>query len=153
MENIRYGNADASDEEVFQAAKLAAADEFITRLPNGYDTFLGDRGMRLSGGQKQRIVIARALLKNPPLLLLDEATSSLDAESEHLVQKALDVAMRNRTTLVIAHRLSTVKQADRIIVLDHGRIIETGNHASLIQHGGLYSNLAKLQFIDSESIL
>jgi ATP-binding cassette subfamily B protein len=109
--------------------------------------------MRLSGGQKQRIVIARALLKNPPLLLLDEATSSLDAESEHLVQQALDGAMRNRTTLVIAHRLSTVKQADRIIVLDHGRIIETGNHASLIQQGGLYSNLAKLQFIDGESIL
>ena len=153
MENIRYGKEDASDEEVFQAAKLAAADEFITRLPKGYDTFLGDRGMRLSGGQKQRIVIARALLKNPPLLLLDEATSSLDAESEHLVQQALDGAMRNRTTLVIAHRLSTVKQADRIIVLDHGRIIETGNHASLIQQGGLYSNLAKLQFIDSESIL
>jgi ATP-binding cassette subfamily B protein len=153
MENIRYGKEDASDEEVFQAAKLAAADEFITRLPKGYDTFLGDRGMRLSGGQKQRIVIARALLKNPPLLLLDEATSSLDAESEHLVQQALDGAMRNRTTLVIAHRLSTVKQADRIIVLDHGRIIETGNHASLIQQGGLYSNLAKLQFIDGESIL
>jgi len=153
MENIRYGKDDASDEEVFHAAKLAAADEFITCLPKGYDTFLGDRGMRLSGGQKQRIVIARALLKNPPLLLLDEATSSLDAESEHLVQKALDVAMRNRTTLVIAHRLSTVKQADRIIVLDHGRIIETGNHASLIQQGGLYSNLAKLQFIDSETML
>ncbi len=153
MENIRYGKEDASDEEVFHAAKLAAADEFITRLPKGYDTFLGDRGMRLSGGQKQRIVIARALLKNPPLLLLDEATSSLDAESEHLVQKALDVAMKNRTTLVIAHRLSTVKQADRIIVLENGRIIETGNHASLIQQGGLYSNLAKLQFTDSETKL
>jgi len=149
MENIRYGKVDASDEEVFQAAKLAAADEFITRLPNGYDTFLGDRGMRLSGGQKQRIVIARALLKNPPLLLLDEATSSLDAESEHLVQQALDVAMKNRTTLVIAHRLSTVKQADRIIVLENGRIIETGTHANLIHQGGLYSNLAKLQFTDS----
>jgi ATP-binding cassette subfamily B protein len=153
MENIRYGKADASDEEVFQAAKLAAADEFITRLPNGYDTFLGDRGMRLSGGQKQRIVIARALLKNPPLLLLDEATSSLDAESEHLVQQALDVAMKNRTTLVIAHRLSTVKQADRIIVLENGRMIETGTHASLIHQGGLYSNLAKLQFTDSQTIL
>jgi len=153
MENIRYGKANASDEEVFQAAKLAAADEFITRLPNGYDTFLGDRGMRLSGGQKQRIVIARALLKNPPLLLLDEATSSLDAESEHLVQQALDVAMKNRTTLVIAHRLSTVKQADRIIVLENGRIIETGTHASLIHQGGLYSNLAKLQFTDSQTIL
>jgi ATP-binding cassette subfamily B protein len=153
MENIRYGKVDASDKEVFQAAKLAAADEFITRLPNGYDTFLGDRGMRLSGGQKQRIVIARALLKNPPLLLLDEATSSLDAESEHLVQQALDVAMKNRTTLVIAHRLSTVKQADRIIVLENGRMIETGTHASLIHQGGLYSNLAKLQFTDSQTIL
>ena len=153
MENIRYGKADASDEEVFHAAKLAAADEFITRLPNGYDTFLGDRGMRLSGGQKQRIVIARALLKNPPLLLLDEATSSLDAESEHLVQQALDVAMKNRTTLVIAHRLSTVIKADRIIVLENGRIIETGTHASLIHQGGLYSNLAKLQFTDSEKLL
>jgi ATP-binding cassette subfamily B protein len=153
MENIRYGKVDASDKEVFQAAKLAAADEFITRLPNGYDTFLGDRGMRLSGGQKQRIVIARALLKNPPLLLLDEATSSLDAESENLVQQALDVAMKNRTTLVIAHRLSTVKQADRIIVLENGRIIETGTHASLIHQGGLYSNLAKLQFTDSQTIL
>ena len=153
MENIRYGKADASDEEVFLAAKLAAADEFITRLPNGYDTFLGDRGMRLSGGQKQRIVIARALLKNPPLLLLDEATSSLDAESEHLVQQALDVAMKNRTTLVIAHRLSTVIKADRIIVLENGRIIETGTHASLIHQGGLYSNLAKLQFTDSEKLL
>ena len=153
MENIRYGKENASDEEVFQAAKLAAADEFITRLPNGYDTFLGDRGMRLSGGQKQRIVIARALLKNPPLLLLDEATSSLDAESEHLVQQALNVVMKNRTTLVIAHRLSTVKQADRIIVLDHGRIIETGNHASLIQQGGLYSNLAKLQLINSDTVI
>jgi ATP-binding cassette subfamily B protein len=153
MENIRYGKEDASDEEVFHAAKLAAAEEFITRLPKGYDTFLGDRGMRLSGGQKQRIVIARALLKNPPLLLLDEATSSLDAESEHLVQQALDVAMKNRTTLVIAHRLSTVKQADRIIVLENGRIIETGNHTDLIHQGGLYSNLAKLQFTDSRTCL
>ncbi len=149
LENIRYGKEDATDEEVFHAANLAAADEFITRLPDGYQTFLGDRGMRLSGGQKQRIVIARALLKNPPLLLLDEATSALDAESEHLVQQALEVAMKNRTTLVIAHRLSTVKQADRIIVLEHGRIIETGTHASLIDQGGLYSNLAKLQFTDN----
>ena len=148
MENIRYGRPDASDAEVLHAAHLAAADEFITRLPDSYQTFLGDRGMRLSGGQKQRIVIARALLKNPPLLLLDEATSALDAESEHLVQQALEVAMKNRTTLVIAHRLSTVKQADRIIVLEHGRIIETGNHASLIEQNGLYSHLAKLQFTD-----
>jgi len=148
MENIRYGRPEATDAEVLHAAQLAAADEFITRLPDGYQTFLGDRGMRLSGGQKQRIVIARALLKNPPLLLLDEATSALDAESEHLVQQALEVAMKNRTTLVIAHRLSTVKQADRIIVLEHGRIIETGNHASLIEQNGLYSHLAKLQFTD-----
>jgi ATP-binding cassette subfamily B protein len=148
LENIRYGNPNASDAEVFHAAHLAAADEFITRLPEGYQTFLGDRGIRLSGGQKQRIVIARALLKNPPLLLLDEATSALDAESEHLVQQALEVAMNNRTTLVIAHRLSTVMQADRIIVLEHGKIIETGTHASLINQGGLYSNLAKLQFTD-----
>ena len=148
LENIRYGKPEATNEEVFHAAKLAAADDFITRLPDGYQTFLGDRGMRLSGGQKQRIVIARALLKNPPLLLLDEATSSLDAESEHLIQEALEVVMKNRTTLVIAHRLSTVKQADHIIVLEHGKIIETGNHASLIHQGGLYSHLAKLQFTD-----
>ena len=148
LENIRYGKPEATNEEVFHAAKLAAADDFIARLPDGYQTFLGDRGMRLSGGQKQRIVIARALLKNPPLLLLDEATSALDAESEHLIQEALEVVMKNRTTLVIAHRLSTVKQADHIIVLEHGKIIETGNHASLIHQGGLYSHLAKLQFTD-----
>jgi len=153
MENIRYGKQSASDEEVYRAAHLAAADEFITRLPDGYQTFLGDRGIRLSGGQKQRIVIARALLKNPPLLLLDEATSSLDAESEHLVQQALEGAMKNRTTLVIAHRLSTVKKADRIIVLEHGRIIETGTHNSLIEQGGLYSHLAKLQFTDAPQLI
>jgi ATP-binding cassette subfamily B protein len=146
LENIRYGREDASDDEVYKAAHLAAVDEFISRLPEGYETFLGDRGVRLSGGQKQRIAIARALLKNPPLLLLDEATSSLDAESERLVQKALEVAMSGRTTIVIAHRLSTVKKADRIIVMEHGRIIETGNHADLIAQGGLYSHLAKLQF-------
>lgn len=146
LENIRYGREDATDDEVYKAAHLAAVDEFISRLPEGYETFLGDRGVRLSGGQKQRIAIARALLKNPPLLLLDEATSSLDAESERLVQKALEAAMSGRTTIVIAHRLSTVKKADRIIVMEHGRIIETGKHVDLIAQGGLYSHLAKLQF-------
>lgn len=148
LENIRYGREDATDKEVHEAAVQAAVDEFISRLPECYESFLGDRGVRLSGGQKQRIAIARALLKNPPLLLLDEATSSLDAESERLVQQALEVAMNGRTTIVIAHRLSTVKQADRIIVMEHGRIIETGNHASLIAQSGLYSQLAKLQFTD-----
>ena len=148
MENIRFGRMGASDEEVIAAARLAIADEFITKLPEGYQSFLGDRGIRLSGGQRQRIAIARALLKNPSLLLLDEATSALDAESEFLVQRALEAAMENRTTLVIAHRLSTVKQADRIVVLENGCIIETGTHADLITKGGLYSRLAKLQFTD-----
>ncbi|MBU3559367.1 ABC transporter transmembrane domain-containing protein [Polynucleobacter sp. Nonnen-W13] len=148
LENIRYGKEDATDDEVHEVAVQAAVDEFISRLPERYESFLGDRGVRLSGGQKQRIAIARALLKNPPLLLLDEATSSLDAESERLVQQALEIAMKGRTTIVIAHRLSTVKQADRIIVMEHGRIIETGNHASLIAQSGLYSQLAKLQFTD-----
>ena len=146
MENIRYGRVGASDEEVIAAAKMAAADEFIARLPGGYQCFLGERGVRLSGGQRQRIAIARALLKNPPLLLLDEATSALDAESERAVQGALEAAMVGRTTLVIAHRLATVQRADRIIVLEHGRIVETGNHASLIATGGLYASLAALQF-------
>jgi ATP-binding cassette subfamily B protein len=148
MENIRFGRMDATDEEVLAAARLAIADEFISKLPEGYQSFLGDRGIRLSGGQKQRIAIARVLLKNPALLLLDEATSALDAESELLVQKALEAAMQNRTTLVIAHRLSTVKKADKIVVLQDGRIIEIGTHADLIEHSGLYARLAKLQFID-----
>ena len=148
MENIRFGKMDATDEEVLSAARLAIADEFISKLPDGYQSFLGDRGIRLSGGQKQRIAIARVLLKNPALLLLDEATSALDAESELLVQRALEAAMDSRTTLVIAHRLSTVKQADKILVLENGRIIETGTHADLIQRSGLYSRLAKLQFTD-----
>lgn len=146
MENIRYGRPDASDEEVIQAARLAAAHEFIERLPQGYRSFLGERGVRLSGGQRQRIAIARALLKNPPLLLLDEATSALDAESERLVQGALEAAMVGRTTVIIAHRLATVQRADRIVVMEDGRVVETGTHASLVAQGGIYAKLAALQF-------
>ena len=146
LENIRYGKPEANDDEVKAAAKAAFADEFITKLPEGYDTFLGERGVRLSGGQRQRIAIARAMLKNPPLLLLDEATSALDAESERMVQAALETAMKDRTTLVIAHRLATIQQADRIIVLDHGQIAEQGTHSELVAKGGLYAHLAELQF-------
>jgi ATP-binding cassette subfamily B protein len=146
MENIRYGRTDATDAEVIQAAKMAAAHEFIERLPQGYKSFLGERGVRLSGGQRQRIAIARALLKNPPLLLLDEATSALDAESERLVQRALEAAMVGRTTVIIAHRLATVQRADRIIVMEDGRIVETGTHSQLVALGGVYANLAALQF-------
>jgi ATP-binding cassette, subfamily B, bacterial len=146
LENIRYGQPDASDAEVSAAAKAAHAHDFIMALPEGYHTFLGERGVRLSGGQRQRISIARAMLKNPPLLLLDEATSALDAESERMVQAALESAMRDRTTLVIAHRLATVQRADRIVVLDQGRIVEQGTHAQLNAAGGLYAQLAALQF-------
>ena len=146
MENIRYGRPEATDAEVKAAAKAAFADEFLTALPDGYDTFLGERGVRLSGGQRQRIAIARALLKNPPLLLLDEATSALDAQSEHVVQAALESAMSGRTTLVIAHRLATVQRADRILVLDHGELVEQGTHAELVATGGTYAKLAALQF-------
>jgi ATP-binding cassette subfamily B protein len=147
LENIRYGRPDASDQQVQAAARDAFAHEFITALPEGYDTFLGERGVRLSGGQRQRIAIARAMLKNPPLLLLDEATSALDAESERMVQAALESAMQGRTTLVIAHRLATVQQAGRIVVMDHGRIVEQGTHETLVALGGTYAKLAALQFL------
>jgi len=147
MENIRYGNPLATDEQVIEAARTAQADEFIERLPERYQTFLGERGVRLSGGQRQRISIARAILKNPPLLLLDEATSALDAESEALVQRGLEAAMRGRTTLIIAHRLSTVQRADRIVVLENGGIVEIGTPAELLHSGGLYSRLANLQLL------
>ncbi len=146
LENIRYGRPGASEEEVKQAAILAAADDFIQALPDGYDTFLGERGTRLSGGQRQRIAIARAILKDPPILLLDEATSSLDAQSELLVQTALEGLMKDRTTLVIAHRLATVKKVDRIVVMNHGRIEAVGSHVELIRSNPLYARLAELQF-------
>ena len=149
MDNIRYGKRDATDEEVFAAAKAAYAHEFITTLPQGYASDLGEQGVRLSGGQKQRIAIARAMLKNPRILLLDEATSALDAESEKLVQEAMEQLMKNRTTLVIAHRLATVLKADRIIVMEHGRIVAIGKHQELLKQGGIYARLAALQFADA----
>jgi ATP-binding cassette subfamily B protein len=147
-DNLRYGNWTATEEQLWQAARDANADEFLHALPDGLDTFMGEGGARLSGGQRQRIAIARALLRDAPLLLLDEATSALDAESERLVQDALDRLMADRTTIVIAHRLATVRAADRIVVMDHGRIVEEGTHATLNKRGGLYSRLARLQFED-----
>jgi len=146
MENIRFGNSEANDEEIFQAARSAAAHDFISELPQGYDTCVGERGIMLSGGQKQRVAIARAILRNAPVLLLDEATSALDAENERSVQKAFDHLSKGRTTIVVAHRLATVKKADRIIVLDAGKIIAQGNHEKLISEKGLYARLASLQF-------
>ncbi|MDA9613166.1 ABC transporter transmembrane domain-containing protein [Paracoccaceae bacterium] len=146
MENIRFGNPEANDEEIFQAARSAAAHDFISELPQGYDTYVGERGIMLSGGQKQRVAIARAMLRNAPVLLLDEATSALDAENERLVQNAFDHLSKGRTTIVVAHRLATVKKADRIIVLDAGKIIAEGNHEKLISEKGLYARLASLQF-------
>ncbi|QAZ41047.1 ABC transporter [Methylibium sp. Pch-M] len=152
LENIRYGRPEASDEEVMAAARAAHADAFIRALPEGYASFLGERGVRLSGGQRQRISIARAILKNAPLLLLDEATSALDSESERAVQAALDEAMRGRTTLVIAHRLGTVMHADRIVVLDAGRVVDSGTHTELLARSGLYQRLAASQFSDAPAM-
>lgn len=147
-DNLRYGNWNAGDEAIWEAARAANAEQFLRDLPEGLETFLGEGGARLSGGQRQRVAIARAVLREAPILLLDEATSALDAESERLVQDALDRLMANRTTLVIAHRLATVRQADRIVVMDRGRIVESGNHESLSKAGGLYARLAALQFDD-----
>lgn len=153
MENIRYGRPEASDEEVRAAAVAAGAAEFLDRLPQGFDTELGERGQRLSGGQRQRIAIARALLRDPSILLLDEATSALDAESERAVQQALDKLMQGRTTIMIAHRLATVLKADRILVLEQGRVVDSGTHSELMEKGGLYARLAKLQFDVSQEAL
>lgn len=149
-ENIRFGRPDASDAEVEEAAKAAAAHDFLSKLPDGYDSFVGERGVMLSGGQKQRIALARAILRDAPVLLLDEATSALDAESERAVQTAVDALAQDRTTIIVAHRLATVKKADRIVVFDEGRIVAEGTHDSLVAEGGLYARLAKLQFTDGE---
>jgi ATP-binding cassette subfamily B protein len=151
-DNIRFGLLDASDAEVEAAAKAAAAHDFITALPEGYDSYVGERGVMLSGGQKQRIAIARAILRDAPVLLLDEATSALDAESERAVQNAVDAMARSRTTVIVAHRLATVKKADRIIVMEAGRIVATGTHDSLVAEGGLYARLARLQFTGGELV-
>jgi len=147
-ENIRFGRPDATDEEVEAAARAAAAHEFLVALPQGYDSQVGERGVMLSGGQKQRIAIARAILRDAPVLLLDEATSALDAESERLVQHAVDRLAQGRTTLIVAHRLATVKKADRILVFEDGRIVAQGSHDDLVAEGGLYARLARLQFTD-----
>ena len=146
MENIRYGRRDATDEEVLRAAELAHCDEFIDALPNGYETYVGERGVKLSGGERQRVAIARAIVKNAPILVLDEATSSLDSHSEYLIQDALTKLIKGKTTIVIAHRLSTIRQMDRIIVLDKGKIIEDGTHDELVnKKSGLYKKLWDLQ--------
>lgn len=145
-ENIRFGRPEATDEEVAAAAKAAAAHDFLMALPEGYDSYVGERGVMLSGGQKQRIAIARAILRDAPILLLDEATSALDAESERAVQSAVDDLAKDRTTLIVAHRLATVKKADRIIVFDAGQVVAQGTHDNLVAQGGLYARLARLQF-------
>jgi ATP-binding cassette subfamily B protein len=147
-ENIRFGRPDATDAEVEAAAKAAAAHDFLTALPGGYESYVGERGVMLSGGQKQRIAIARAILRDAPVLLLDEATSALDAESEYAVQRAVEDLAKTRTTLIVAHRLATVKKADRIIVFDAGRIVAQGTHDALVAQGGLYARLARLQFTE-----
>jgi len=152
LENIRYGRFDASDEEVIDAAKKAHCHEFISALPHGYETLVGERGIKLSGGERQRIAIARAILKNAPILVLDEATSSLDSESEALIQDALDILMEGKTVIIIAHRLSTVIKMDRIIVIEDGRVTAEGKHGDLIQQGGRYQTLWNIQaggFLDS----
>jgi subfamily B ATP-binding cassette protein MsbA len=148
--NIAYGRADADERDVIEAARAANAHEFITNLPNGYDTLIGESGVLLSGGQRQRLAIARALFKDPPILILDEATSALDTESEMLVQQALNNLMKGRATMVIAHRLSTVRRADKIIVLDGGQIVEAGPHEELLGRRGVYRKLYDLQFVDEE---
>jgi ATP-binding cassette subfamily B protein len=148
LENIRFGRPGASDAEVEAAARAAAAHGFLSRLPEGYETYVGERGVMLSGGQKQRIAIARAILRDAPILLLDEATSALDAESERAVQEAVERLSEGRTTLVVAHRLATVKRADRIVVFDEGRIVAQGRHDELVAAGGLYARLARLQFTE-----
>jgi ATP-binding cassette, subfamily B, bacterial MsbA len=151
--NIRYGKPKAKDDEIHEAARNALADEFIERMPEGYNTMIGERGVKLSGGQRQRLAIARALLKNAPILILDEATSHLDTESEILVQKALQTLMSNRTVIVIAHRLSTIRRADKIVVLDRGRITEIGSHDELVNHGGIYQRLHELQFLEADPLV
>lgn len=145
--NILYGRPDASYDEVIEAAKLAHAHEFITQLPEGYDTLIGDRGARLSGGERQRIAIARAILKNAPILILDEATSALDAESENIVKQALYNLMKGKTALIIAHRLATVVEADRILVVEDGKIVEEGTHEELLSKNGTYRKLCELQLL------